>query len=181
MNNASMEARMKLEWMGEHRQAVESIIRCCNSYTQSANLSGLMTDAAYISPVELQVMEYILENEERRENMSQVAARLDISQSNFSKIVSQLVRLGLLEKFRTVKNRKNVIVQPTELARQVYEQYSKGAAVGWKPIFDELDRMTPEGRASLIRILDLFAEGCRLAREQLYQKEAEEIELIPLD
>ena len=90
---------MKLEWMGKHRAAVEAMIRCGNSYSQGVNLRGLMTDKVDISAAELQVMEYILENEERRENMSQVAARLDISQSSFSKLVSELVRLGLLEKY----------------------------------------------------------------------------------
>ena len=172
---------MKLEWMGQHRAAVEALIRCGNSYAQGLNLRGLMTDKVDISAAELQVMEYILENEERRENMSQVAARLDISQSSFSKLVSELVRLGLLEKFRTANNRKNVIIQPTDFAREVYRQYAVGAQRAWQPIFDELDRMGPEGEAAFIRLLDAFSSSMHTAREALLQKEAEEIELIPLE
>ena len=172
---------MKLEWMGKHRTAVEAMIRCGNSYSQNVNLRGMMTEAVDISAAELQVMEYILENEERRENMSQVAARLDISQSNFSKIVAQLCRLGLLEKFRTCRNRKNVIVQPTELARQVYRDYAVNAAKGWQPIFDELDRMGPEAEAGFIRLLDTFSASMHAARDALSQRESEDIELIPLD
>ena len=134
---------MKLEWMGKHRAAVEAMIRCGNSYSQGVNLRGLMTDKVDISAAELQVMEYILENEERRENMSQVAARLDISQSSFSKLVSELVRLGLLEKYRTSNNRKNVIIQPTDFAREVYQQYAVDALRSWQPIFDELTAWAP--------------------------------------
>ena len=172
---------MKLEWMGQHRSAVEALIRCGNSYAQGVNLRGLMTDKVDISAAELQVMEYILENEERRENMSQVAARLDISQSSFSKLVSELVRLGLLEKFRTANNRKNVIIQPTDFAREVYRQYAIDAKRNWQPIFDELDRMGPEAEAGFIRLLDVFSSSMHAAREALLQKEAEEIELIPLE
>ena len=172
---------MKLEWMGAHRAAVEALIRCGNSYSQNVNLRGMMTEAVDISAAELQVMEYILENEERRENMSQVAARLDISQSSFSKIVAQLCRLGLLEKYRTCRNRKNVIVQPTELARQVYRDYAVSAARGWKPIFDELDRMGPDAEAGFIRLLDTFSASMHAAREALSQRESEDIELIPLE
>ena len=144
---------MKLEWMGAHRAAVEALIRCGNSYSQNVNLRGMMTEAVDISAAELQVMEYILENEERRENMSQVAARLDISQSSFSKIVAQLCRLGLLEKYRTCRNRKN----------------------------DELDRMGPDAEAGFIRLLDTFSASMHAAREALSQRESEDIELIPLE
>ena len=172
---------MKLEWMGEHRSAVEAVIRYGNSYAQGLNLQGLMTEAANISAAELQVMEYILENEERRDNMSQVAARLDISQSNFSKIVSQLCRLGLLEKYRTCRNRKNVIVQPTELAREVYRRYAEDAQRTWTPFFDQLDGMGPEAEAAFVRTLNTLSDAFNSAREQFYQRDAEEIELIPLE
>ena len=155
---------MELTWMGKHRAAVEAVIRTGNSYARSVDLPGLMSEQADLSPVELQVMEYILENEERRENMSQVAARLDISQSHFSKLAARLVSKGLLEKFRTANNRKNVIVQPTDFARQVYLDYAKEAAKSWQPFFEELDRMGPEAEAAFIRATGLFADLCDNAR-----------------
>ena len=172
---------MELTWMGPHRAAVEAVIRSGNSYARGVNMQGILTGAANLSPAELQVMEYILENEERRENMSQVAARLDISQSSFSKQVSQLVRMGLLEKFHTQNNRKNVIVQPTERARRLYREYAVEAALAWQPFFEELDRMGPEAEAAFIRATECFSRFCDQAREQFCQREPEEIELIPLD
>lgn len=172
---------MKLEWMGTHRAAVEAVIRYGNSYAQGLNLQGLVTEAASISAAELQVMEYILENEERRDNMSQVAARLEISQSSFSKIVSQLCRMGLLEKYRTCRNRKNVIVQPTDLAREIYRQYAEEALRGWTPFFEQLDSMGPEAEAAFIRALSTLSDIFIRSREQYLQREAEEIELIPLE
>ena len=174
---------MELKWMGSHRTAVEALIRCGNSYSQAVNLAGLMTDKVEISATELQVMEYILENEERRENMSQVAQRLNLNQSNFSKIVSQLVSKGLLAKYRTANNRKNIIIQPTGFAREVYMDYSQTAALAWKPIFDTLDEMGPEAEKDFIRIMNIFADNCNEARRRLCERdneETEELELIKL-
>ena len=74
-----------------------------------------------------------------------------------------------------------MIIQPTDFAREVYRQYAIDAKRNWQPIFDELDRMGPEAEAGFIRLLDAFSSSMHAAREALLQKEAEEIELIPLE
>ena len=41
--------------------------------------------------------------------------------------------------------------------------------------------MGPEAEAGFIRLMDVFSSSMHAAREALLQKEAEEIELIPLE
>ena len=55
-------------------------------------------------------MEYLLENEERRDNMTAIAKRLGITRSNFTKIVKRLEEKGLVEKRYLSGNRKSMTV-----------------------------------------------------------------------
>lgn len=172
---------MELEWMSKYRSSVEAVIRMCNTYMQTSNLQGLVTRAAHISTIELQVLEYLLENEERHENMSRVAQRLQISQSTFSKMVKQLVEKGLLEKYHTAANSKNIIICVSEKGREVYMKYTESAKVYWKPVFDALDNVPPE----YIKFFDSALNGLSasiLARLDQYEKEEkrEMSELIPI-
>lgn len=99
---------MKLEWMGEYRDVVEAIIGVANIYNQIYNYKVFSDPSGKIllTANEVQIIEYIYENEERNDNMSEVARRLSISQSTFSKKVKQLVQKGLLERYCTVSNKK---------------------------------------------------------------------------
>ena len=115
---------MKLEWMGKYRKLVESMIGMVNAYSQVSKIE-VFGDDVKLNSVQLQVMEYTLENEELNQNMSQIAQRLSISQSNFSKITNQLVKKGMLEKFHTRNNSKNVIIKVTEKGRDFYKNYSQ--------------------------------------------------------
>ncbi len=115
---------MQLEWMGEYRDMVEKLIKYCNVYASVYNREmyhGAQIDFSYS---QIQVVEYLLENEDLHQNMSEVSSRLGISPSAFSKLINRLSQKGLLEKFHTDKNRKNVIIRVTDLGRQVYQQYS---------------------------------------------------------
>ena len=89
---------MKLAWMGEYREIVEALIHYCNIYAAAYKLEKMEYRGVTYSYAQIQVLEYLLENEERNENMSAIAARLGITRSNFSKIASRLVAKGLLKK-----------------------------------------------------------------------------------
>ena len=85
---------MYLDWMGEYRELVESIIGVVNIYNQIQNervfTGGI--EGLRLSATEVQVIEYILENEEKNSNMSEIAKRLSISQSSFSKKIKTIGR-----------------------------------------------------------------------------------------
>lgn len=132
---------MYLDWMGEYRDVIEAMIGMANVYTQVHNRK-VFSGSVKLTPVELQVIEYILENEERNENMSEIAQRLSISQSSFSKKVKDLVSRGLLEKYYAANNRKNVIIKVSGLGKEFYMAYSTGSQTDvWRKIFSRLDKL----------------------------------------
>ncbi|MBP5294475.1 MAG: MarR family transcriptional regulator, partial [Lachnospiraceae bacterium] len=81
---------MKLEWMGEHREVVEALIHYCNIYAGVYRIEKMSYEGITYSYAQIQVLEYLLENEERGENMRTIAHRLGIHRSNFTKIIHRL-------------------------------------------------------------------------------------------
>lgn len=136
---------MKLEWMGEYRDVVEKLIRYCNEYGNIYKREQYYGTKIKFSYAQIQVIEYLLENEERNQNMSTIAARLGISNSVFSKLVNQLVTKGLLQKYHTMNNRKDVIVRVTELGRSTYMEYSDFILKNhFQKMFDIADQLPRE-------------------------------------
>ena len=116
---------MKLEWLGEYREIIEKLIRFSNIYSSAVHHKQLLGTDVAISFAQIQVVEYILENEHVMQNMSKIAFRLGISYSTFSKLANSLVEMGLLEKFNISGNRKDVIIQATEYGREQYVKYAE--------------------------------------------------------
>lgn len=116
---------MKLNWMGEHRDFVESLIHYCNIYSSSYKPEAFEYKGVSYSFALIQVLEYLLENEERDEKMARIAQRLGITRSNFTKIVNRLENKGLVEKTAVPGNRKELRVVVTDFGRELYEQYSQ--------------------------------------------------------
>lgn len=146
---------MKLEWMGEYRNVVDAMIRMCNAYYRVYN-SEFVSDI-HLSPAQLQVMEYILENDDSHDNMSVIAKRLSISQSSFSKIVNQLVRRGFLEKYHLTNNGKNVIIKVSDYGKACYAKYSSGERTDvWRRIFRKLDTVDAASTQVFIDCLNEF-------------------------
>lgn len=172
---------MKLEWMGRHRNSIEAIIKMCNAYTAISYMPVISTGELELSPNEIQVLEYLLENEERRDNMSVIAERLQYSKSAFSKLVKQLVSKKLLDRFHEANNSKNVIIRPSEFGRKIYKEYSEAAALRWKPILDNMDKLSEKDEESMIDVITAFTNLCNGQVEKYNQKELEEIDLIKIE
>lgn len=62
---------MKLEWMGEYRDIVEQLIKYCNVYAAVYKKEEFMGTDIPISYAQIQIIEYLLENEELHLNMKQ--------------------------------------------------------------------------------------------------------------
>ena len=147
-----------LAWMREYRKFVEAMVRYGNAYSQAVNIKGVIDDPP-LDSTELQVMEYILENEDVHDNMSTIANRLQISQSSFSRISNRLVKYGLLEKYHLSNNRKDIIIQLTPHARKVYEEYANGPRTEvWRKTFEILDTLPAEEVQKIIQLLDMHSE-----------------------
>ena len=136
---------MELAWMGEYREVVEALIHYCNIYAAAYKVEKMRYRDVSFSYAQIQVLEYLLENEEREDNMSAIAARLGITRSSFTKIVSRLVEKGLLEKSRMPGSRKELRVTVNEKGRALYADYSQDI-LRWhfSPMFRELRKIPPE-------------------------------------
>lgn len=168
---------MKLEWMGKYRALVESMIGMGNAYSQVAK-NEIFGDEVKLNSVQLQVMEYTLENEELNQNMSQIAERLSISQSNFSKITNQLVKKGMLEKFHTRSNSKNVIIKVTDKGRKFYNEYSINDSTDvWRRIFKILDDVDEKQIDKFVKCLNEFTDEMNHRPKKTEEKEDELIKI----
>ena len=136
---------MQLEWMGDYREVVEKLIHYCNVYAMVYKKEHLTQCGVTFSYSQIQVLEYLLENEDSNENMSVVAARLGIALSTFSKLVSALEQKGLLEKYFLEGNKKNIVVRVSALGRDVYAGYAQEIYTRhFSNMFNELEKIPKE-------------------------------------
>ena len=150
---------MKLDWMGDHRELVEKIIKYGNAYSNTYKLQRSYGTDMTFSAAQIQTLEYILEAEDQEEKMSEMAARLGVSRSTFSKNVKNLTEKGLLEKYHLSGNRKDIYVKPSDKGREVYMKYTAFVReLCFDDIFKLADRITEADKKSFIRIMDLLAD-----------------------
>lgn len=141
---------MTLDWMGDHREFVESLIHYCNIYSFSYKPEVMNYKGVSYSFALIQVLEYLLENEERNEKMCEIALRLGITRSNFTKIINRLAHKGLVRKVSVPGNRKELRVVPTPFGRELYDDYSsKILDYHFSKMFRTLDKIPPEYRSMM--------------------------------
>lgn len=136
---------MKLTWMREYRQVVEALIQYSNLYAAGYHKEQPHGTDIPLSFAQIQVLEYLLENEELNQNMSTIALRLGISSSTFSKLISKLAAKGLLEKHHIPGNMKNIIIRVTDLGQEVYRRYVETFVPGFfDKMFETADQIPKE-------------------------------------
>ena len=108
---------MQLTWMGEYREMVEALIHYCNIYSAVYKIERMTYQGVSYSYAQIQVLEYLLENEEKQQNMSCIASRLGITRSNFTKIAGKLVSKGILEKTYMPGSRKDFLLNVSPLGK----------------------------------------------------------------
>lgn len=165
---------MKLEWLGEHRASIEAIFLWANRYAAHHSKPFRITGEVSLSASEIQVVEYLLENEELQLNMAGVARRLGVSPSAFTCIVARLEKRGLVQKYYHGSNRKDLIVLVTPEGREIYAEYARQLYVLWRePVLNALDKLPPECEAQ-------FAEVLQFLASDYGQKAQPQPELIPV-
>ncbi len=134
---------MKLKWMRQYRQIIGDFYRSANGYSQICK-TEIFGDTVKFSPYEVQIMEHIMEHADDHKNMKWYAEHLGLSQATYSKYVKKLVDKGLIEKYHTTGNKKNIILKVSELGMEEYQEYAKIAEETWfDELFDILDQATP--------------------------------------
>lgn len=167
---------MQLEWLGKYRLLVEKIIKYGNIYSRTYRKNHLYGTDRVFSAAELQTLEYILENENEHQNMAEIASRLGVSRSTLSKNVKMMLDKGLLEKYHTYDNRKDIIIKPSEEGRHVYEQYCIFAQKDFfDKMFEILEDVPDEHIEKFMKVIDLLADNL------IEDKEDEEKILIKIE
>ncbi|MCI9075121.1 MAG: MarR family transcriptional regulator [Dorea sp.] len=150
---------MKLDWLGEYRLLMEKIIKYANTYARTYRKKMSYGTDILISAAEIQVLEYILENEEKYQNMAEIALRLGVSSSAFSKNVKQMLSKGLLEKYHSVNNKKDVIIQPSALGRSVYSDYCRYVKMDFIDQMEDVLKDVPQDNIDkIVMVLDILAD-----------------------
>ncbi len=94
--------------------------------------------------------------------MAEMATRLGIPASTFSKNINKMVKKGLLDKYHMSNNKKEIIVRVSDYGIDVYEKYC--AIVKDKiydRIFDILDQIPAEYEDAIANVIDLIANENR--------------------
>ena len=144
---------MKLEWMGPHRELIEEYIKASNRYARNYRTVYFEFEGIPLCSATVQVLEYILENEEEQLPMARLAQRLGVTRGAFSKTTALLCSQGLVEKRHPEQSGREYVLTLTEKGRRVYEHYSDAVYKRlFEPIFQELGQMAPEQIEATLRI-----------------------------
>ena len=167
---------MNTEWLGRYRKLVAALVQHTNINLREINKKIPAVDGMMLSMQEWQVLEYIIEHEADDAHMIHISSALGIPQSSFSKIARQLYSLGLIERYRTASNKKNVILKPSEKGHAVYDGRSNTMTRAiFQPFFDRLSNMPDQELAEFVDALNVLNETLIAS-----QKKEQEEELIRL-
>ena len=147
---------MKLEWMGPYREIIGDFYRSANGYSQICK-SEMFGSPVKFSPYEVQIIEHILEYAEEHRNMKWYAERLGLSQATYSKYVQKLVDKGLVEKYHSSGNRKDIILMVSPLGIKEYREYAAFAEKQWfHELFTLLDGVSPGELETVKKVFSIF-------------------------
>ncbi|MBQ6048501.1 MAG: winged helix-turn-helix transcriptional regulator [Oscillospiraceae bacterium] len=136
---------MDMSWMGRYRTLVMALVQHSNISARGGGIRDRITDDVWLNAHEWQVLEYIIEHAEDDAYMNRISEVLGLPQSSFSRSVSLLSSYGLVERYQTESNRKNVLLRPTEKGILVYkEKYSQLDNELFEVLFKSLDRFDDE-------------------------------------
>ena len=136
---------MATTWMGRYRRLVEELVRHRNYYARAVNSKTEEKGDVSLSVLEWEMLEYIIEHDGEDFSMIRISEKLAIPQSSFSKFTRTLCGYGLLEKYRMVGNRKNIVLRPTQKGIEFYNERVQDLVENvFGPFFKTLDPLSDE-------------------------------------
>lgn len=148
---------MQEKWNDEQQELMEKLVKFANLYVQMQNRTYEVADGILLTIAEVQTLEYLIGNDGRHEKMAEIAVRMGVSPSTFSQNVKKMVKMGLLEKYHTATNKKNIIVRASNLGKEVFKRYCE-----WinKQQFDDffavLNEIPPEYIRTMCHAIDIL-------------------------
>lgn len=149
---------MNTDWMGRYRPLVAALIRHSNVNQRFfSERIPVTTFHIELSAQEWQMLEYLLEHPDHRDNMAVISDALGIAHSTLTKYAKSLVKHGLAERLRRPNDRKSVILRATEKGRQVYDVHSVGfVRHTFTRMFGELESLTDEQLSVFTTAIDML-------------------------
>ncbi|MBQ7182943.1 MAG: winged helix-turn-helix transcriptional regulator [Clostridia bacterium] len=148
---------MGTEWMGRYRPLVAALVRHANINQRISAIYVPVSGDICLRSQEWQVFEYILEHMDDDSHMNMISERLGIPQSTFSKIVKSLCGYGLVDKYQSAANRKNILLRPSEKGLRVYRDHSEDMErIIFEPFFSALDGMSDGDIRSFTEAVELL-------------------------
>ena len=122
------------------------------------------------------VAELIIHQRDEYNSMVELSRMIGIPPSSFFRIVSHLQKMGLIDKYRVHGNKKNIILRPTELALDIYDEMEPEMRNSvWGDFYKELDQLSDR---DIMIVTNAFNKLTRdLPSSQFYQ----ELELIRIE
>ena len=159
---------MQLEWMGRYRELVAALILNENIVSRNMSVRVPMYQGIGLIAQEWQTLEYLIEHGDDASCMTHIHEALGIPQSSFSKIARQLTDLGLVERYQSTANRKNIILKPSEKALRLYRSFSQRIyEKDFQSFFQDLDALDDDSLAVVISALQAFNRKlCSLTEPQ---------------
>ena len=147
---------MNTEWI-KHRAVVAAYYRSANAYNVLSRKKNLSSKG--LTPLEIQILEHITEHSGENRNMKWFAQCLVVSTSTFTNRVNELTKAGLVAKYFTEDNRKNIILRVTDKGNAAYDEYTAFVQQYFSPVFEELNKLSEEELAIVARALNNWADG----------------------
>lgn len=127
---------------------------------QLRNYNGVI-----LYPAEIHMLAHIEENQDL--NVTELAAKQNITKGALSKTVSKLIKKGLLIKFQQKGNSKNIYLRLTDLGKSAYNGHQSFHA-------NHNARLSPELTTFVIEHKEILLQALNYAQEDL-QKYLEEM------
>ena len=160
---------MSLEWLGTHKEFISELMRFGNAYALNYNTERDLGLDVKLSASEVQMMECIMNSEDKYLKMAKIAAQMGIPKSTFSKNIKKMMNKGLIEKYHMSDNKKEIIVRVSDYGRKLYAEYCEIVIKSLHgEVFRRLDEIPPEYEAKLTGIIGIIAqENSRTAKPSL--------------
>ena len=148
---------------------MKAIIKHAIIVSSGLNERISLNESIQVTIQEWLVIELLVEHRSEYYSMIELSRMIGIPPSSFSRIISRLQKLGLIEKYRIQDNNKTIVLRPTELALGFYEirTPSVGGEI-WQEFFDALEPFSDSEISTLTSAIQKLNERLPSAR---YSKE----------
>lgn len=151
---------MKTDWMGRYRDVIAALILHGNVVIRAQMNTMDFGNGIRLRSQQWEIFEYIVEHQDENFRMIDISYSLSIPPSTFSKTVKLLCRYGLLEKYQTPDNRKNILLRPTDFGLELYRSMSLDhIRMDLQGFFDALENVSDEDLRAFVRAIGILDDS----------------------